>query len=110
MDLDGIIRELVGERNRLERLIRKIEKSRSTPSAATPSKEERRGRKFMDGPARKEVSERMKRYWAKKREQASAPVDTGPQVSPSGPGCAVNETGATLPGGQAGVSFKAMTA
>jgi vacuolar-type H+-ATPase subunit H len=68
MDLDWIIRELLQERDRVDRLIQALEEPRrGRGSAAAPKT--RRGRKSMDGAARKEVSERMKQYWAKRREQ-----------------------------------------
>jgi hypothetical protein len=70
MDLDGIIRELFEERKRLDRLIQMLEQQGSDGSPR-PAKG-RRGRKSMDGAARREVSERMKQYWAKRREQGNA--------------------------------------
>jgi hypothetical protein len=120
MDLDGIIRDLIAERNRLDRLIRELQKPEKRLSPAVPAKS-RRGRKFMDGPARKEVSERMKRYWAKRREEAAASDAENPcssaasnevseRVSPPGPGCALNETGTYLNGAYRGVDSKTMTA
>jgi hypothetical protein len=36
-----------------------------------PVVKKRRGRKFMNEDDRKDVSERMKRYWAKRRETSS---------------------------------------
>jgi len=99
MNLDQIIRELHDERNRLDRIIRALEEQ---DLGAKPAKS-RRGRKSMDGEARKQVSERMKRYWASRREQqanegqergaASGAVSKGEwryqaaSVSPCGPGC-----------------------
>ena len=38
--------------------------------------EKKRGRKFMDGQARREVSERMKQYWSARRKQ-DQPVQHG---------------------------------
>jgi len=71
MDLDGIIRELLEERKRLDRLIQTLEE-RGPGGAPVKAAKRRRGRKSMDGPARQQVSERMKLYWAKRREQPAA--------------------------------------
>jgi hypothetical protein len=68
MDLDGIIRELLEERKRLDRLIQMLEEPGSGGAPGTHAKS-RRGRKSMDGPARQQVSERMKLYWAKRRQE-----------------------------------------
>jgi hypothetical protein len=65
MDLYKIIGDLVEERNRIARIIESLEEADGTYVAATPRK--RRGRKSMDAKARREVSERMRRYWAQRR-------------------------------------------
>lgn len=69
MDLYLIINELVQERDRLERIIQSLEDM--TPSSKIPVRApgKRRGRKSMDGAARKEVSDRMKLYWATRRKE-----------------------------------------
>jgi hypothetical protein len=65
-DLYRIIRELVDERDKLDRIITSLEQIiESGGDVEAPVK--RRGRKSMDSAARKQVSERMKRYWAKRR-------------------------------------------
>ena len=72
MDLDAIIHELLDERNRLDRMIQALEQGMGEfPDKPLKS---RRGRKSMDGPARQEVSDRMKQYWAKRRAQDSSPT------------------------------------
>ena len=77
-DLYRIIRELVDERNKLDRIIASIEQMILSGETSEPTLQ-RRGRKSMDSAARKQVSERMKRYWAKRRsegktsEQPAAP-------------------------------------
>jgi hypothetical protein len=65
MDLDRTIRDLLEERKRLNALITRLEnqQSRTAPK--------RRGRKSMTEAQRREVSERMKRYWQEKRQAAS---------------------------------------
>jgi len=73
MDLYRIIRELVLERDRLERIIESLEKMK--PDAKPPIRIEttkRRGRKSMDRAARQEVSDRMKRYWAQRKAEKAA--------------------------------------
>jgi RNA polymerase-interacting CarD/CdnL/TRCF family regulator len=72
MDLDGIIRELINEHKKLERVIRALEEQ--GPGTETQRKG-RRGRKSMDSAARLEVSERMKQYWAKKRQDEANPPE-----------------------------------
>jgi hypothetical protein len=68
MDLYRIIRELVQERDRLQRIIDSLEEMK--PNVRAPARTEtgkRRGRKSMDSAGREEVSDRMKRYWARRR-------------------------------------------
>ena len=99
MNLDDIIRTLHEERKRIDRIIRTLEEQESGPK---PGKS-RRGRKSMDREARQQVSERMKRYWAGRREEqtggerefdeADRAGSSGERryqaasVSPAGPGC-----------------------
>lgn len=71
MDLYRIIGELVTERNRLQRIIESLEAMDEVPGNPRPSTAKKRGRKSMDGAARRAVSERMKIYWAKRRGAAS---------------------------------------
>ena len=68
MDLNRMIEELMQERERIAEIIRSLEAMERKGNSAPPK---RRGRKFMDEAGRAEVAERMKRYWAKKREEAS---------------------------------------
>lgn len=72
MDLYRIIRELVLERDRLQRIIDSLEEMKPNagkPPVRTESGAKRRGRKSMDPVARVEVSERMKRYWAQRKAE-----------------------------------------
>ncbi len=59
MQLERVLRELRAERELVVRAIELLEQ-RITPKA-------RRGRKSMDATERREVSRRMKDYWAKRR-------------------------------------------
>jgi hypothetical protein len=75
MDLYRIILELVQERKRIQKIIESLENvSRGNQP---PVARKRRGRKAMDSAAREEVSERMKRYWAKRRSGQNGPPDDG---------------------------------
>ncbi len=71
MDLHKAIQELLAEKQRLDRVIESLEKLQGVKEIqevplAAPAKS-RRGRKFMDVDARKQVSERMREYWAARR-------------------------------------------
>jgi hypothetical protein len=78
MDIYKIIGELVTERNRILRIIASLEGMGEEGKKAIRSPAARgRGRKSMDGTARKEVSERMKRYWARKRAERREDRDMG---------------------------------
>jgi hypothetical protein len=77
MDLYRIIGDLVEERNRLQRIIESLEAMDGITAKAARSRPATRGRKSMDNAARKEVSERMKLYWAKRRAaRAESPAST----------------------------------
>jgi hypothetical protein len=79
MDLYRIISELVQERNRVQRIIESLENA--TRLANHQPARGRRGRKKMDRAAREEVSERMKRYWAKRREEAQPARNSDPEAT-----------------------------
>jgi len=69
MDLYRIISELVQERDRLARIIESLEGIPAAGRAVPKPPAKRRGRKSMDNKGRKEVSERMKLYWEKRRNE-----------------------------------------
>jgi hypothetical protein len=71
MDVYRIIRELVLERDRLQRIIESLEEMSPNGRAQVRAEGKRRGRKSMDRAAREEVSERMKRYWAQRKARAA---------------------------------------
>ena len=72
MDLYRIIRELVLERDRLQRIIDSLEEMKHDPAPVRAEGAKRRGRKSMDRAAREEVSQRMKRYWAQRKAERAA--------------------------------------
>jgi hypothetical protein len=76
MDLYRIIGDLVGERNRLQRIIESLEAMDGIAPKPARSRPAARGRKSMDNAARKEVSERMKLYWAKRRSAEADSAST----------------------------------
>jgi len=63
MDLSKTIAELYEEKTRLDRVIASLEQLGEDPSPM-PMMTHRRGRKFMSPQERRQVSERMRRYWA----------------------------------------------
>jgi hypothetical protein len=69
MELYRIIRELLQERERVQRIIESLEQVMPAGKTRVPQNKKRRGRKSMDRAARAEVSERMKRYWARRRAE-----------------------------------------
>jgi hypothetical protein len=63
MDLTETIAELRREKEKLARVIASLEELQSGTTIAAP----RRGRKSMSPEERREVAERMKKYWAGRR-------------------------------------------
>jgi hypothetical protein len=74
MELDILIRKLTDERAKLDAVIASLEQLRKAVTETEKKLGKKRGRKFMDEQGRREVSERMKKYWAARR---SARVDSG---------------------------------
>jgi hypothetical protein len=72
MDVYRIIRELVLERDRLQRIIDSLEEMKPGGRDQARPGGKRRGRRSMDRAAREEVSERMKRYWAQRKAARGA--------------------------------------
>jgi hypothetical protein len=70
MDLYKAIQDLYAEKEKLERVIASLEELQRTAGslAVLPKPVKRRGRKSMDPSERQEVSERMRRYWASRRQ------------------------------------------
>jgi len=65
MDVEKILRECYRQKELLERTIDLLEELLSSES---PKPSKRRGRKNMGPEERREVSERMKKYWASRRK------------------------------------------
>ena len=77
MDLGKIIRKLYEERAKLDKILTSLEQLQKSPAILeAKTLKKRRGRKSMDAEARKEVSERMKRYWAEQRRKKAAEPST----------------------------------
>jgi hypothetical protein len=86
VDLYKTIRVLHEERERLDRLIASLEELKTT--GAVEPKPRRRGRKGMSAEERRQVSERMRNYWAQRRtaphgQAVAAVASTGGPAEPS---------------------------
>jgi hypothetical protein len=70
MDLYKAIQDLYAEKEKLERIIASLEELQRTAGSlpAMPKPAKRRGRKSMNSSERQEVSERMRKYWAGRRQ------------------------------------------
>jgi hypothetical protein len=80
MDLYKAIQDLYAEKEKLERVIASLEELQRTAGTlpAVPKPARRRGRKSMDSAERQEVSERMRKYWASRRQsKLPGPSGTG---------------------------------
>ena len=79
MDLYKAIQDLYKEKEKLERVIASLEELQRAGGSVPemPKAVKRRGRKSMNSTERKEVSERMRKYWASRRQ--------GPNVQPLHP-------------------------
>lgn len=71
MDLFKTIKELVEERKRIDLLIARLEEQQRIAHSSPNGGIRRRGRKGMNAAERREVSERMQRYWAQRRSADS---------------------------------------
>jgi hypothetical protein len=75
MDFENVIRDLYCQKQKLERVIAELEElHRATGGSPVSSERKRRGRTHMGDMERKNVSERMKAYW-RKRRKAPNPSD-----------------------------------
>jgi hypothetical protein len=80
MDLYKALQELHAEKEKLDRVIASLEELQRTagPAPTSPKPAKRRGRKSMDTSERREVSERLRKYWAGRRQpRQDAPSGAG---------------------------------
>ena len=75
MNIHQAIKDLLAEKERLDRAIAHLEGMQKQRGATAPLPK-RRGRKTMDAQARREVSERMRKYWAKRKSQEASPPES----------------------------------
>jgi hypothetical protein len=78
MDLYKAIQDLYAEKEKLERVISSLEELQLNAGAVDvlPKPVQRRGRKSMNAQERQEVSERMQKYWAGRRnKKGQRPAD-----------------------------------
>ncbi len=76
MNIHQAIKELLAEKERLDRAIAHLEGMQNQRGDGAPARK-RRGRKTMDAQARRQVSERMKRYWEDRRKNSPAGENPG---------------------------------
>ena len=78
MDLYKTIQELYAEKEKLEHVIASLEELRQIGGeVSVPPRGGHRGRKSMDARERQQVSARMKRYWAGRRQSAASESASG---------------------------------
>ena len=68
MDLSRILEQFCAERQRVQQAIATLEEFQQERSTAVPA-HRKRGRKSMGAEERKVAAQRMKTYWARKRQQ-----------------------------------------
>ena len=68
MDLTKTLQTLYTDREKLKNMIASFEGLRASPSGI-PENRRRSGRKSMAAGERRQVSERMKKYWARRKLQ-----------------------------------------
>ena len=83
MDIDRALADLRAERDRLNEIIVNLERLQGVVRKDETAPK-RRGRKSMDKAARQEVSERMKRYWSKRRDGDTNAAGSGSDSSGGG--------------------------
>jgi adenylate kinase family enzyme len=71
MDFSRTIEQLRREKEKLERAIALLEELQ-TAVPETDREKPRMGRRFIGEDERREISERMKKYWAERRSKGSA--------------------------------------
>jgi hypothetical protein len=76
VDVFKALRALYEEREKLDHVIEALEEIQKNAESAAQLRQERRGRRSMDQEARRRVSERMRSYWARRKEREPAPEHT----------------------------------
>ena len=73
MNVENLIRDLYSQKEKLVQAIALLEELAVCRHGAAPGAErsERRGRKSMGADERREVSRRMKKYWAARRKTST---------------------------------------
>jgi hypothetical protein len=74
MDLRKTIAQLYEEKMRLDKVIAALEQLDEVPFPM-PTISHRRGRKFMSPQERRQVSERMRRYWAERKSAEQVTIE-----------------------------------
>jgi len=69
MDLQQTIHQLEIQKQKIEFVISELEQLQNGNDSGSVVMENRRGRKSMGSEERRQVSERMRRYWANRRAQ-----------------------------------------
>ncbi len=81
MDTSKMIQDLLEEKRRLDRVIAFLETvDVLKPDTKQDERPRSRGRKSMSAAERQEVSERMTKYWATRREQRRGRATSAPAV------------------------------
>ena len=75
IDLRKILKDLYTQRERLEHVITSLEAlQQGSAPGLPPQKKTNRGRKSMGAEERREVSERMRKYWSARRKKKTQAV------------------------------------
>jgi hypothetical protein len=72
MDLQELIRQLEIQKQQIDIAIANLEQLQGTHGGGNVVMPNRRGRKSMEPEERRQVSDRIKRYWATRREQVKS--------------------------------------
>lgn len=72
MNLTEVLKGLRQQLAAVDAAIEKLEGLQGTTANRAPAHRSNRGRKFMGAAERREVSERMKQYWASRRKAQAA--------------------------------------
>ncbi len=77
IDLRNILKNLYTQRERLEQVIKSLEAlHQGSAGGLPPQNKTNRGRKSMGAKERREVSERMRKYWAARRKMKTQAAES----------------------------------